>query len=285
MQDHEDEHNAGTAAADTEVKRRGRPFQPGQSGNPKGRPKGSRNVTTLMLEALLEGEGEAILGKFIERAMQGDSRAQKACIYRLLPAGRDRRVSFRLPDIATEDDGPKATQALLSAVAAGEISASEASTVMKLLDAHMQMLRRRREETEPSERVKHVLSDEPYDEDDLPPLAEEGEAQPEPVAEAQAQADPVARAQAQAEPVAPESAKAEPIAPREIGAKPSPREPAEPVWVTQEQAVAELDAEDEAEAKRKADAALRARYTHEAVIASLLWERQTLDDRLAQRDA
>ncbi|MFI5016281.1 MAG: hypothetical protein ACHQAY_28440, partial [Hyphomicrobiales bacterium] len=47
----------------------------------------------------------------------------------------------------------------------------------------------------------------------------------------------------------------------------------------------ELDAEDEAEAKRKADAALRARYTHEAVIASLLWERQTLDDRLAQRDA
>jgi len=32
------------------------PFQPGQSGNPAGKPKGSRNKTTLAMEALLDGD-------------------------------------------------------------------------------------------------------------------------------------------------------------------------------------------------------------------------------------
>ena len=32
-------------------------FKPGQSGNPSGRPHGSRNKATLALEALLEGGG------------------------------------------------------------------------------------------------------------------------------------------------------------------------------------------------------------------------------------
>ncbi len=35
-------------------------FQPGQSGNPAGKAKGTRNATTLALEALLDGEAEAL---------------------------------------------------------------------------------------------------------------------------------------------------------------------------------------------------------------------------------
>jgi Family of unknown function (DUF5681) len=35
---------------------RGRPFEKGVSGNPTGRPRGSRNATTLALEALLDGQ-------------------------------------------------------------------------------------------------------------------------------------------------------------------------------------------------------------------------------------
>ena len=37
---------------------RGRPFEKGVSGNPTGRPRGSRNATTLALEALLGWAGE-----------------------------------------------------------------------------------------------------------------------------------------------------------------------------------------------------------------------------------
>jgi hypothetical protein len=33
-------------------------FQPGQSGNPKGRPRGARHKATLAAEALLDGEAE-----------------------------------------------------------------------------------------------------------------------------------------------------------------------------------------------------------------------------------
>ena len=36
---------------------RGKSFEQGQSGNPAGRPKGSRNRSTMALEAILEGEG------------------------------------------------------------------------------------------------------------------------------------------------------------------------------------------------------------------------------------
>jgi hypothetical protein len=39
-------------------KARGRPFEPGQSGNPSGRPKGARNKATVAIEALLENEAK-----------------------------------------------------------------------------------------------------------------------------------------------------------------------------------------------------------------------------------
>jgi hypothetical protein len=36
------------------------PFEPGKSGNPAGKLKGTRNKTTLAVEALLDGEAETI---------------------------------------------------------------------------------------------------------------------------------------------------------------------------------------------------------------------------------
>ena len=35
-------------------------FQPGQSGNPAGKPKGARNRTTLAIEALIDGAADDI---------------------------------------------------------------------------------------------------------------------------------------------------------------------------------------------------------------------------------
>lgn len=55
------------------------PFKPGQSGNPAGRPKGSRNRQTIVkeaLEAILEGSKQtvvdAITAAAIAKAMTGD---------------------------------------------------------------------------------------------------------------------------------------------------------------------------------------------------------------------
>jgi hypothetical protein len=44
----------------TVYQQRGRPFAKGESGNPGGRPIGSRNKTTIALENLLDGQAEAI---------------------------------------------------------------------------------------------------------------------------------------------------------------------------------------------------------------------------------
>jgi hypothetical protein len=67
------------------------------SGTPNGRPKGSPNKTTLAIEALLEGESEAITRKLLEMAKEGDMTAVRLCLERLLPPRRDRLVAFGLP--------------------------------------------------------------------------------------------------------------------------------------------------------------------------------------------
>jgi len=52
-----------TEPENTAGMQRGKPFQKGQSGNPDGRPKGSRNATTLALETLLDGQATALTQK------------------------------------------------------------------------------------------------------------------------------------------------------------------------------------------------------------------------------
>ena len=74
--------NRGQQQADTR-------FKPGQSGNPSGRPKGARHRTTVAIEALLEGEGEALTRKAIELAKAGDMQALRLCMDRLAPPRRD----------------------------------------------------------------------------------------------------------------------------------------------------------------------------------------------------
>jgi hypothetical protein len=66
-------------------KPRGRPFKKGVSGNPAGKPPGSRNRTTLAVQALLDGEAERLTRKCVELALQGDSTALRLCMERLVP--------------------------------------------------------------------------------------------------------------------------------------------------------------------------------------------------------
>ena len=61
------------------------PFEPGQSGNPAGKARGTRNKVTLAIEALLDGEAEALTRKAIELAKAGDMAALRLCLDRLAP--------------------------------------------------------------------------------------------------------------------------------------------------------------------------------------------------------
>lgn len=130
----------------------GRQFEKGKSGNPAGRPRGTRNRTTLALEAILEGEAEAITRKAIELAQDGDTVALRLCMDRLLPVRKDRPVRFELPKIENASDLPRATGALLEAVAAGDITPSEAADIGRALDAHVRAI----ETTDLHERMRRI---------------------------------------------------------------------------------------------------------------------------------
>ena len=112
----------------------GKPFEPGQSGNPAGKPMGTRNKATLAVEALLEGEGEALARKCVEMALEGDGAALRLCMERIAPVRRGRPIRFTLPALEGPDDLVKALGGLLRATADGEISPDEAVTVATILE-------------------------------------------------------------------------------------------------------------------------------------------------------
>ncbi len=109
---------------------RGRPFERGNAG----RPKGSRNKTTLAMEVLLDGEAEALARRAVEMALAGDTVALRLCLDRLLPVRKDRPISLPLPKLETTADAMKAASFLVDAVATGELTPSEASEVGKVVE-------------------------------------------------------------------------------------------------------------------------------------------------------
>src|SRR5258708_27171318 len=110
-------------------------WKKGQSGNPNGRAAGSRNRATLAIEALLEGEGEALTRKAIELAKAGDMQALRLCMDRLAPPRKDSPVAFDLPEIKTVSDAVLAMGALLKAVAEGDLTPTEASELTRIVQA------------------------------------------------------------------------------------------------------------------------------------------------------
>jgi hypothetical protein len=110
-------------------------FQPGRSGNPRGKLPGTRNRTTLLAETLLDGEAEALTRKAIELALNGDSAALRLCIERLIPIRRDRTVTFPLPPLKTAADAAQALSAIILAVAKGSLTPSEANEISKSVTA------------------------------------------------------------------------------------------------------------------------------------------------------
>jgi hypothetical protein len=117
------------------------PWKPGQSGNPSGRPKGSRNKALLALQALLDGEADEIGRKAVEMAKTGDTAAMRLVMERLLPPRKDRPIMFTLPKLETAADAVKATAALVEAVSVGDITPGEASELSKLVDGFTNALK------------------------------------------------------------------------------------------------------------------------------------------------
>jgi hypothetical protein len=128
-------------AEKTAGKQRGRPFARGISGNPAGKPKGTRNKTTLVLEAILDGDAPELMRKAVQLAKSGDVSMMRLCLERLIPPRKDRPVAFDLPPLSTSADAAKAMLAIVQAVAAGKITASEAFEVSRIIESFAETLK------------------------------------------------------------------------------------------------------------------------------------------------
>src|SRR5438034_9765624 len=115
-------------------------FRKGKSGNPGGKPPGTRHKLTLAAETLLDGESEALTRKLIELALKGDSTALRLCFERIVPARKSRRITFDLPKIEKTGDLLPAFGAVVSAMAAGELAPDEAAAVIGVLEAKRKVL-------------------------------------------------------------------------------------------------------------------------------------------------
>jgi hypothetical protein len=116
------------------------PFEKGESGNPAGRPRGSRNRTALLMENLLGYEAEAIGRKAVEMAIKGDMAAIRLCMDRLAPARKDEPVAFELPPLEKPADSVAAAATLVAAVAEGELTPSEAAQLAKVIKVYVRSM-------------------------------------------------------------------------------------------------------------------------------------------------
>ena len=122
----------------TKIRNANGQFPKGTSGNPTGRPVGSRNRSALLLEQLLEGQSEDLLRQLIKRAKRGDIRALQICIDRLIPIRKHRPVALEIESIQSAADLSKAYQAIWAGVANGEIAPTEAEMLSNVLSCQAQ---------------------------------------------------------------------------------------------------------------------------------------------------
>src|ERR1051325_4720154 len=105
---------------------RGKPWLKGQSGNPAGRRRGSRNKATVMAALYLDGEAEGLVRKAVEMAYEGDPPALRLCLERTIAPRRERPEPFRLPRVESAADLAPAMAAVMAGAARGAITTRHA---------------------------------------------------------------------------------------------------------------------------------------------------------------
>jgi chorismate-pyruvate lyase len=111
-------------------------FQRGSSGNPKGRPLGSRNQSTIAAETLLDNEAEALTRRCIDLALKGDSTCLRLCLSHILPARRERAIELDLPVLGRPQDSLRAVNVILNAIGKGQVTPNEGASLTRLLEVH-----------------------------------------------------------------------------------------------------------------------------------------------------
>jgi len=117
-------------------------FQPGQSGNPAGRPPGSLNRKTLTAQAVFEAHAEEVVESILERAKNGHATAMRLVMQQAVPSGRNRRFALELPAVKTADDAQAAVAAVLAEFAAGKLAIHELASLLVVIERMLRLAER-----------------------------------------------------------------------------------------------------------------------------------------------
>ena len=117
-------------------KPRGRPFEPG---NP-GRPPGSKNKITQMVEELAEGQAEQLVQKVLDLAQAGDVSCLRMMLDRLWPPRKGQPVNVVMPPINTSQDVFPAIASIWTAIREGRLTPDEASALSIVIDRSIQAI-------------------------------------------------------------------------------------------------------------------------------------------------
>lgn len=102
-------------------------FKPGQSGNPKGRPKGSGMAGKL--RKAIEAEAGEIIEALIAQAKGGDVTAARILLDRVLPSLKAEAALVTIPGMEAGSLSERA-QAALEAAAKGEVAPDTAAALV-----------------------------------------------------------------------------------------------------------------------------------------------------------
>ena len=115
-------------------------FQKGQSGNPAGRPRGSRNRASVLVHSLLENEAEDLARMTIEIAKRGNIAAMRMCMDRIAPARKLDPGSCDLPPLDNAAASVEAMARIADAVATGNLATSEAVELAQVVEIYLHAL-------------------------------------------------------------------------------------------------------------------------------------------------
>ena len=131
-------------------------FQPGQSGNPKGRPKGIVDKRAE-LRGLLDVHAKAIVEKLIEGAKAGDPISLRLCIERLIPRIKpDNSIIFDLPEGRINEGSNMLgiVDGITKAVVLGQMDMEEAQKFTDFLKRQCRFIKEAEQKLEDEKREK-----------------------------------------------------------------------------------------------------------------------------------
>jgi hypothetical protein len=109
-------------------------FAPGNPGGP-GRPRGVVSAAADALDRAAAEVHRELLQVVLEQARAGNLDATKMLWARTWPVRRGRPVTVDVPSIAHADDVSPAKRAIAEAVLSGDITASEAQPILRVIDS------------------------------------------------------------------------------------------------------------------------------------------------------